>query len=178
MTAATNLFTDIGYDESPMKAIAAAAGVTTNTIYWYFKDKDALLVAVLDGVLAQTLADAAERTSEPWENQLLWAVERLEHYGRLVTVVHARTASSPVIDAWHTRFHELAEAMLADGFRGAGVSEDALHTATQIGVFVIEGLLLHRETAPRRRDIVHLLAHPRALVGDTPHDDTQARAKP
>jgi len=158
VTAATGLFTRAGYDETPMTAIAAAAGVATNTIYWYFKDKDALLVAVLDHVLAEALADAGQRISEPWEDQLLWAVERLEQYARLVTVVHARTAVSPVVDAWHTGFHELTERMLADGFRRAGVPEDAVNASTRIGVFVIEGLLLHPDEAASRREVIHLLA--------------------
>lgn len=176
VAAATELFTGTGYDETPMTAIAAAAGVATNTIYWYFKDKDALLVAVLDRVLAEALADAGTRTDEPWSDQLLWAVERLERYSRLVTVVHARTAISPVIDAWHADFHRLAEDMLAGGFRSAGVPEDSLRASIQIGVFVIEGLLLHPGTAESRREVIDLLAHPGGDRRRLPGDRTRTRS--
>ncbi|WP_408896197.1 TetR/AcrR family transcriptional regulator [Nocardioides sp. R1-1] len=170
VAAAAELFTRTGYDETPMTAIAAAAGVATNTIYWYFADKDALLVAVLDRVLAAELSDAAQHVGDPWEDQLLWAVERLERYSRLVTVVHARTAIAPAVDAWHTDFHRLAEEMLAHGFRRLGVPEESLRASTQVGVFVVEGFLLHPETAPSRREVIDLLARlgstaPRPLPG-------------
>ena len=176
VAAATDLFTGAGYDETPMTAIAAAAGVATNTIYWYFKDKDALLVAVLDRVLAEALADAGERTGDPWEDRLLWAVERLERYSRLVTVVHARTAIAPVVDAWHTDFHRLAEEMLSDGFRSAGVPEESLRASTQIGVFVIEGLLLHPDAAASRREVIGLLARPGMERRDPPRDEPRTPA--
>lgn len=176
VAAALGLFTDTGYDETPMTAIAAAAGVATNTIYWYFKDKDALLVAVLDRVLAEALADAGKRTGDPWEDQLLWAVERLERYSRLVTVVHARTAVAPAIDAWHAAFHRLAEDMLAGGFRRAGVPEESLRASIQIGVFVIEGLLLHPDARPSRREVIKQLVHPGGDRRQPPRDRTRTGA--
>ncbi len=160
VAAATQLFTDPGYDQTPMTRIAGAAGVATNTIYWYFKDKDELLVAVLDRVLAEALADAAEQGSEPWADQVLWAVERLERYHRLVTVVHARTALSRLVDDWHEAFHRLVDEMLADGFRRIGTPEESLRAMTKIGVFVVEGLLLHPHAASDRRDVVELLTRP------------------
>jgi AcrR family transcriptional regulator len=176
VAVAADLFTEAGYDETPMTAIAAAAGVATNTIYWYFKDKDTLLVAVLDRVLADALAEAGARTGDPWADQLLWAVERLEKYSRLVTVVHARTAIAPVIDAWHADFHRLAEDMLAGGFRSAGVPDESLRASIQIGVFVIEGLLLHPDTAPCRREVIGLLAHPGGNPRHPSRDQTRTRS--
>ena len=47
VTAAAGLFTEAGYDATSMAKVAASAGVTTNTIYWYFKDKDALWVKLV-----------------------------------------------------------------------------------------------------------------------------------
>src|SRR3954468_5491110 len=96
VAAATALFTESGYEETSVSKVATAAGVTTNTIYWYFADKDALLVAVLDHVLGEALAEAGSEPDRPWVDQVLWAVDRLDQYRRLVTVVHARTATSPV----------------------------------------------------------------------------------
>src|SRR3546814_17196976 len=95
-----------------MSKVATAAGVTTNTIYWYFDDKDALLVAVLDRVLATALAEAALEPHRSWADEVLWAVDRLEQYRRLVTVVHARTTTSATIDSWHNDFHALVDTLL------------------------------------------------------------------
>lgn len=157
VSAATSLFTDVGYDQTPMSKVASSAGVTTNTIYWYFADKDALLVAVLDHVLEGALSEAGLAPERPWVDQVLWAVERLEQYRRLVTVVHSRAASSPTIDTWHNNFHALVDSLLAAGFRRAGVPESDLVPMAAIGVFVVEGLLMHPHVAQDRRAIVEAL---------------------
>lgn len=157
VAAATSLFTDSGYDETSMSKVATAAGVTPNTIYWYFDDKDALLVAVLDHVLESALADAALERDRPWADQVLWAVERLGHYRRLVMVVHARAAASPTIGTWHYNFHTLMDNLLVDGFRRAGVPETDLVPMAAIGTFVVEGLLMHPHDDQDRRAIVQTL---------------------
>lgn len=162
VAAATTLFTDNGYDETSMSKVAAAAGVTTNTIYWYFTDKDALLVAVLDHVLGMALAEAALDADRPWEDQILWAVDQLDQYRRLVTVVHARAATSPAIDTWHNNFHALVDSMLVGGFRRAGIAEPDLPATAAIGVFVVEGLLMHPRPIRERRAIVEALVRPRS----------------
>ncbi|HKY90770.1 MAG TPA: helix-turn-helix domain-containing protein, partial [Nevskiaceae bacterium] len=54
--AARTLFLETGYEATSMASIAAAAGVASNTIYWYFRDKDELLVAVLDAELERGMA--------------------------------------------------------------------------------------------------------------------------
>ncbi|KRF19211.1 TetR family transcriptional regulator [Nocardioides sp. Soil797] len=157
VVAATTLFTDSGYDETSMSKVATAAGVTTNTIYWYFDDKDALLVAVLDYVLEAALADAALEPERPWGEQILWAVDRLDQYRRLVTVVHAKTATSPVVEAWHNGFHTLVDTLLVDGFRRVGIPESDLVPMAAIGTFVVEGLLMHPHAVKDRRVIVQTL---------------------
>ena len=161
VSAASGLFTEAGYDHTSMSKVAASAGVTTNTIYWYFTDKDALLVGVLDQVLSKSLEAAAVHTEEPWVDQLLWAVEQLEKYNLLVTVVHSRASTSPLIQAWHLNFHDLMDSILAEGFRGVGVGEADLAAMNRIGTFVVEGLLMHPHTRANRREIIERLVEPR-----------------
>jgi AcrR family transcriptional regulator len=141
--AAAGLFTDVGFDATPMTQLAAAAGVTTNTVYWYFEDKDALLIAVLDQLLQEALQEHAQRADVPWQEQARWAVSRLSQLHRLVSVVHVRAATSPAVAEWHDAFHQLADGLLADGLRRAGVAEADLAAVSRIGTFVIEGLLSH-----------------------------------
>lgn len=160
IAAATALFTDRGYGATSTAKIAATAGVTPTTIYWYFADKDDLLVGVLDHVLATALADAALESGRPWSEQVLWALDRLERYQRLVTVVHERAATSETIGAWHDRFHALVDGMMAKGFRDAGVPEHDLFSMTQIAVFVVEGLLMHPRPEQDRKTIITRLTNP------------------
>jgi AcrR family transcriptional regulator len=157
VVAAAALFTEVGYDDTSMTKVASAAGIATNTIYWYFTDKDALLVSVLDHVLANALSESAAQLERPWAEQVLWAIDRLEQYGRLVTTVHARTAASAAIDTWHVDFHDLMDTLMAEGLRRAGVPEAEIRIRTRMGIFVVEGLLMHPHTAPDRSAIVELL---------------------
>ena len=161
---AAGLFTDVGFDETSMAQLSAGAGVTTNTVYWYFEDKDALLVAVLDLLLAEALAEQAQQSSLPWDEQVLWALGRLQAFSRLVSVVHARAASSPAVAAWHEQFHTLADQLLTAGFREAGVAEEDLAAATRIGTFAIEGLLSHPQDEAEQQGR-HLTAHHELSAG-------------
>lgn len=155
--AAVELFTDVGFDATPMAQLAAAAGVTTNTIYWYFEDKDAVLIAVLDLLLQEALQEYAQHTNLPLHEQALWALNRLQRIDRLVSVVHTRAANSPAVAAWHDTFHELADSLLVDGLRQAGVADADLAAASRIGTFVIEGLLSHHQDEDSQADVLRLL---------------------
>ncbi|SDJ39623.1 transcriptional regulator, TetR family [Frankineae bacterium MT45] len=143
VAAAERLFTTTGYDETPIVRVAREVGVTTNTIYWYFDDKDALLVAVLDRVLAQAIEELGEQPEQAWSERVLWAVQRLQHYERLVTVVHARIASSRSIEVWHNQFHSMVDAMMEEGFRAAGARPKDVPALTRMSALVIEGVLTH-----------------------------------
>lgn len=155
--AAAELFTEVGFGATPMTQLAAEAGVTTNTVYWYFEDKDALLIAVLDSLLADALEEYAEQDGRPWHQQVLWAVSRLERLHKLVSVVHVRAGSSPAVAAWHDSFHDLADSLLADGLRQAEVAEADLQAVSRISTFVIEGLLSHPQDEATQAAVVRLL---------------------
>lgn len=160
LTAAERLFTDAGYDQTSMARLAAAAGVTPTTIYWYFEDKDALLVGVLERIVGDAVAELATLADMTLSERMLWVVERLERYHKLVTVVHARTAVSPRIEDWHSGFHLLVETMLADGLREeAGFTETEIAARTTLGVFAVEGLLTHQLDEMGRRALVELVTN-------------------
>lgn len=157
LTVAERLFTEAGYDKTSMAQLAATAGVTPTTIYWYFEDKDALLVAVLERIVGNAAAELAKLAEKTLSERVLWVVERLERYKNLVTVVHSRTAASSSISAWHTNFHLIVEAMLAHGLREAGFSESEIAARTTLGVFAVEGLLTHQLDKTHRRAIIGLV---------------------
>ncbi|WP_213576589.1 TetR/AcrR family transcriptional regulator [Rhodococcus sp. USK13] len=157
VTAATRLFVDDGYDNTTMGKIAAAAGVTANTIYWYFRDKDQLLIGVLDDVHAQTLIRFTALGELPLGDRILWAVRELTGYHRLVDTVHVRKAQSPEIDDWHNAFHSTWEGWLASNLTLLGVSEADIEPMTRVIVFVIESMLTHPNTELENRATVDVL---------------------
>ncbi len=158
LDAATELFTQLGYEGTSLKAIASSAGVTANTIYWYFPDKDTLLVGVVDRLVLAALTELSALEDEPLAKQLHWVVQRLREHHQLVTAVHARADTSPPIDAWHRRFHDLADDILEEGFRQAGTSESDVDTRAQMAVLVVEGLITHVHDDDRTRSILDLIA--------------------
>ena len=68
LAAASSLFLAEGYDGASMGKIAAAAGLTPNTLYWYFVDKDELFVAVADLYLDLLLQQHTTVANSPWRS--------------------------------------------------------------------------------------------------------------
>ena len=59
--AATRVFAEKGFRRATTREVARAAGVSEGTIYNYFEDKDALLMAILNGL------NETERRAEDFE---------------------------------------------------------------------------------------------------------------
>jgi AcrR family transcriptional regulator len=157
VSAATALFADDGYDDTTMGKIAATAGVTANTIYWYFKDKDDSLVGVLDEVHARTLTRFGALDREPLGNRILWVVAELAHYHRLIDTVHARAALSPQIARWHNDFHSKWEGWLAAELHHSGMPTPDVPTMTRVIVWVVEGMLTHQRPDTENRTTLAVL---------------------
>ncbi|NYJ01471.1 AcrR family transcriptional regulator [Nocardioides thalensis] len=158
LAEARRLFIEHGYEGTSMAALAKAAGVAGNTIYWYFADKDDVLVAVLDAVLSDALAEYEEVAAAPLEDQLGWVVRRLQQMHRLVNTVHSRAAHSPAVDAWHTGFHQITEGMFRATLERAGVDHADIDAEVKIGVFAVEGLLTHGLDDAQQQAICRRLA--------------------
>lgn len=156
--AARALFLEVGYESTSMTAIAAAAGVASNTIYWYFKDKDELLVAVLDAALEEGLSKFLDSLATDSTGRLLMVVNQLQQASRLVATVHARMHLSPAIAAWHDRFHELSETLIQAEMNEAGIPPEKAKSLVKIWVFTVEGLLAHPTSEAEKREICAVLA--------------------
>ncbi|MBI2691951.1 MAG: TetR/AcrR family transcriptional regulator [Solirubrobacterales bacterium] len=143
VTAASQLLIEDGYDATSMNRIADAAGVTPNTIYWYFKDKDAVLIAVLNAVVDDALAEYQTIAERPISELLPWLLSRLETAKKLVTTVHSRIAQSPELNEWHDRFHVASESLLCSHLERVGVPAEAVDAEAKIGIFAFEGMLMH-----------------------------------
>ena len=158
VAAARELFVDAGYDATPMGRLAAAAGVSANTVYWYFDDKDAVLIAVLDEVMTDAWAQYQSVAAEPIPVRLLWVVRQLQQMNRLVSTVHARAERSPTVAVWHDNFHLLTSSLFRFELEAAGAAADGLDAEVMIGVFTIEGLLMHPLAEDQQRAICDTLA--------------------
>ena len=143
IAAARTLFIDTGYEDTSISRLAAAVGVAPNTIYWYFKDKDEVLVAVLDAEFSDGMAEYLQLPVTDAAERLFWVVQRLERVNRLVSTVHSRLEASEAINLWHERFHTISEGILRVSLQHAGVPAERIEARTKISVFTMEGLLAH-----------------------------------
>ncbi|MEV7398158.1 TetR/AcrR family transcriptional regulator [Aeromicrobium sp. NPDC092404] len=159
VAAAANLFIEVGFEKTSLVSVAKAAGVTTNTIYWYFESKEVLLVAVLEHLFAEALKDVGQQAEVPLVDLLVWVVDRLQQHSKLVTTVHALAATSPVVGTWHDGFHAVTNEILAEGLRQSGVPEDQVLPMTRLGVFAIEGLLMHSLPRAEQRAVLDLVSN-------------------
>ncbi len=162
--AAAELFVRDGYDATSMSALAKRAGVTPNTIYWYFDDKDAVLVAVVSQITRAAQAEYAERDLPTLADRLLWLVGVFERLDSLTVTIHARAGVAPAVAAWHTRFHEASDAWFTAEMHahlergGRTVPSDAeLATTARLWTYAIEGLVAHESSAASRRELCELL---------------------
>lgn len=156
IAAASSLFLSEGYDGASMGKIAAAAGLTPNTLYWYFGDKDELFVAVADLYLDLLIQQHAAVAEQPLAEQFVWLVDSLRPVRHLVATVHARVARSPRIAEWHSGFHRKMEALFEEQLTIgiAGAQRDA---EAAVVTFAIEGAVTHDLNADATEDLCQAL---------------------
>lgn len=153
IAAARLLFLTEGYDETSISRIAIEAQVAPNTIYWYFKNKDELLVSILNAELTKHLNEYMLQSSQDLSERLIWVVDQLQLVDRLVSTVHARLKFSPELKEWHDRFHLIVEALLGLELQKIGVPADQIEPRVKIAIFTIEGLLAHQLPESEKREI-------------------------
>ncbi|NIL75502.1 hypothetical protein RhoFasB10_01604 [Rhodococcus sp. B10] len=158
VAAARRLFVEGGFDATSMSKLAKEAGVAANTIYWYFGDKDDVLVAVVSAVMADVWPMYQAISGEPIAARVLWIVRRLTEMSGLVTTVHARVAHSPAVAEWHNNFHLLTGSLFRAELEAAGVSAETVDAEVMIAVFTVEGLLMHTHDEGEQRAICEALA--------------------
>lgn len=163
VAAAAALFLEHGYEKTSIGKIAQAAGVAPNTIYWYFEDKDALLVATAEGFLQTALADYASVMEQPLVDQMAWLVDRLRPLKDLVSTIHQRASQSEHVAAWHTAFHATVE-QLFETQLPAPLDPATREADVMIVAFTLEGIVTHDVGAEASRAVYEALIA-RAIEG-------------
>lgn len=155
--AACQLFVTQGYEATSMAHVASAAGVAPNTLYWYFANKDELLIAVLDRLVNQALATLPQRQQEPLSAQLKWLLGEFNQASRLVSTVHARLAHSEAVREWHDRFHQMLDTLLVQHMTAKGMGRPKAALMATVGTFVVEGLMSHPHSSQQFDAVVRWL---------------------
>jgi AcrR family transcriptional regulator len=143
LDAAEELLLRDGYDATTMAAIARAAGVANNAVYWYFPGKDDLLAAVLERRLERAATRADVETDQPLLARAMSALAELDAVSVLTSTVHERAKCSPAVASVHQAFHDILSERATEGLKSAGMSDDDARMAAAAVIAVIEGIHLH-----------------------------------
>lgn len=152
---ATRLLRDGGAGAVTTRRVADAAGVQPPTIYRLFGDKDGLLDAIAEHVMALHVADKAadaDGTNDPvqalqsgWRAHIDFGLSNPE----LIRLINARVGTSPAIEAGIKVLQDRINALAAAGL--LHVSERrALEMIHAAGTGAVQALL---DTAPDERDL-------------------------
>lgn len=157
LEVARKLFLEHGYEGTSMARLAEQAQVAPNTLYWYFADKDALLVEVLNATLVRMSSEYLARMKEPLESLLAWLLEVFEDAQQLVTTVHARAQVSPAVAQWHQQFHVALEMQFVSQLSARGLEPSEAPLLARVASYVLEGMLTHPSSKEERRALVRAL---------------------
>jgi len=72
--------------------------------------------------------------------------------------VHARVEHSPAVSEWHRNFHLITGSLFRFELENAGVATSTVDAEVMIGIFTIEGLLMHHQEVSEQRAICDALA--------------------
>ncbi len=156
--SARNIFLADGYEKTSITRISKQAGVTANTIYWYFSGKDELFAAVLEELISVFVSALSQR-SETYslEENLLWMLESFQFAKPLIITVHERSAISDAVATVHNNFHNSVESLLGKVLNESGFEAARIKPVIRIASFVVEGLLMHEVSIKEKQEIVKQL---------------------
>jgi len=159
--AAEELLLRDGYDATTMAAIARAAGVASNAVYWYFPGKDDLLAAVLRRRLEGAVNGADVESDQPFLARAMSALAELDTVSVLTSTVHERAKHSSAVAEVHQAFHDVLSERAIDGMSAAGMSDDDARMGAAAIIAVIEGMHLHEPSRDpdARNQLVGWLIH-------------------
>jgi AcrR family transcriptional regulator len=167
LTAATDVFLRQGYETATLDAVAAAAGVSKQTIYSHFTDKQTLFVAVVDA--------ARSRTGDPEIMGLRWRLDPTDVQGSLTTFGEALLATTLTAEVAALRRIMIAELhrrpALRDLWDSGAPNATATHLATEMATLDAQGVLSIPSVPLAVEQYISLLVHPaqmRSLYGVTP----------
>lgn len=157
ISAARELFLTEGYHSTSMAKVAKAAGIAPNTIYWYFKNKDALFAEVINNLVSSHWQEYQDRAGYSLEENLQWGLEKLANYRALATPIHELMYQSEEIFQVHENFHRMARAAGVHALQREGMKQTDAENLVAIWEHVLEGLLLHSADEEERTRVCDFL---------------------
>ncbi len=170
LDAAMQVFARLGFHKARMDDVAREAGVSKGLLYWYYKNKDALIAAVLDRFFSWELRDlgAVHRmegtATERLEELTRRVVQEIEHFSLLMPIAfefYAIAGRHPQVREALQRYYARYKALLADIIQ-AGMAAGEFRpdlNAEEVAVSIIalyEGMVLLYVLNPQDVDFARM----------------------
>lgn len=111
---ALTLFSQKGYDQTSMRDIASHADISLGLTYNYFKNKEALLIAIVDAGVAKIEQDWPNYPAENLQQWLVRYFTILEKYRSYWLLLRALRLQSSLAKQLGTHFDELNNFIIGD----------------------------------------------------------------
>jgi TetR/AcrR family transcriptional regulator, regulator of autoinduction and epiphytic fitness len=133
-----------GYEGTSVGKIAADLGVAQNTIYWYFKTKDDILVGALEHLSTQLYKQFMTMSHVPLVDRVAKLLDDASKHHCVFAILQWRLPHSPSLEAWHGKWHAGTQAFFVNRLRDMGIPIEQAELTTTVGMFVAEGIICHR----------------------------------
>jgi len=159
LEAASSVLAEVGYDAATMTEIADRAGASIGTLYQYFPNKEALVLALRNGYaveMAEYLSQMDEETTAEMSGRQIAY--------RLVEIVSSFVEEHPayfaILDA-AVKYKRSKEARsrlrekIAKVFRGKrpGISEEQAYRVVNVSLQIVKGMnVLYKEASAKERE--------------------------
>lgn len=162
LRSATTLFSRKGYTGTTLSEIAAAAGISTASLYVYFKSKLEILYAIYDPWVRKRLGQLEDEITR--QNgarrkirrvvETLWHDMPAERHGFVLNILQAisnatpRDHYKPTLIQW---MEEIIERMLRGAVPPARRNAISRARYAHLLVMAFDGFILYRRTHPKAR---------------------------
>ena len=128
LDAAEKVFNRLGFNKARMDDIVVESGLSKGALYWYYKSKDAIILALLDrvfvGEIAQfeKLVDAEGTASERLAQLTRAVVQDMARFKHLMPLIYEfvalaarRKSVRAKLGGYYQRYHRLLSQILQQG---------------------------------------------------------------
>jgi AcrR family transcriptional regulator len=155
LDAAEKVFAGQGFNQARMDDIVSESGLSKGALYWYYKSKDAIILALLDRVFIAEMEEAEKLIAQPGSAEerirvlALSAVREIRHFEPImslgyefVALAARRREVRERLKSYYQRYTEILAQVIRQGIESGEFDDvDAVNAAmTIIGMY--EGLAL------------------------------------
>ncbi len=161
LDAAETVFGKRGFAKARMDDIVQEAGLSKGALYWYYKSKDAIILALLDRVFGREFDRAESLISEPipasqkltsFMQAVMDDISQMQHLlpigYEFVALAARRKAVRQAIGSYYQRYQQLLSVIIRQGVEAEEFGPLDPDQAAMLAIALVEGLALMWFVAP------------------------------